>query len=70
MLIEGCRAATAGWPLAHVGDEWFHLTLYQLGIPADQVTEPEREAISAALRDRLRDVPPFTVIVGSALSYA
>jgi len=68
-LIQGCRAATAGWPLAHVGDDWFHLTLYQLGIPADQVTGPEREAIADALRSRLKDVPPFTITVGSALSY-
>lgn len=69
-LIAGCRAATADWPLAHVGDEWLHITMYQLGTPADQVTEPEREAIAAALRSRLRNVPPFAITVGSALSYA
>ena len=68
-LVEGCRSATDGFPLAHVGDDWFHLTLYQLGVPAAQVTGPERDALAAALRARLRDVPPFTISIGSALSY-
>lgn len=56
-LIEGCGSATDGFPLAHVGDDWFHLTLHQLGIPAAQVTGPERDALADALRARLRDVP-------------
>jgi hypothetical protein len=68
-LIAGCRAATAGMPLAHVGDDWFHITMYQLGIPADQVTGPEREALAEALRGRLQHVRPFTVAVGRALSH-
>jgi hypothetical protein len=68
-LVQGCRAATAGWPLAHVGDDKLHITLYQLGTPADQVTEPERTAAADALRSRLKDVSPFTVTAGSALSY-
>lgn len=69
-LIRGCRDATDGWPLAHVGDDEFHITLYQLGIPSGKVPGPEREAIADALRSRLKDVSPFTITVGSALSYA
>jgi 2'-5' RNA ligase len=69
-LVGGCRAATAGMPLAHVADDWIHITLYQLGLPADQVTVQERAALVRALRTRLEDVRPFTVTVGSAFSYS
>jgi hypothetical protein len=46
-LIKGCRAATTGLPLAHVGDEWLHITLH---IPADQVTGPERDGLAGETR--------------------
>lgn len=28
--IQGVREATKDDPLTHVGDEWFHVTLYRL----------------------------------------
>ncbi|MFE7115138.1 2'-5' RNA ligase family protein [Streptomyces sp. NPDC057654] len=69
-LVRCVRAATKGDPLSHVGDEWFHITLYQLSEKAGAlVTQAEREDLADALQQRLRAVEPFTVTVGSSLSY-
>lgn len=69
-LIKGCRDATRDYPLSHVGDDWFHITMCQIDLPAGQVTRSEREALATELRGRLHEVPPFTVMVGSAFSCA
>jgi hypothetical protein len=70
-LVRGIRAATKDEPLSHVGDRWFHITLYQLSEKGDAVlvTEVEREALADALRLRLQRVQPFAITAGSALSY-
>lgn len=69
--IRGVRAATKDDPLTHVGDDWFHMTLYQLSVKAGHlVTQEEREALAAALQRRLQAVEPFSITVGSALSYS
>ncbi|NIY65560.1 2'-5' RNA ligase family protein [Streptomyces malaysiensis] len=70
-LIAGVRAATEGDPLTHIGDDWFHITLYQLSEkPAAQITQVERQAIVGELERGLRDVEPFSITVGSILPYA
>ncbi|MFI7104121.1 2'-5' RNA ligase family protein [Streptomyces sp. NPDC050161] len=69
-LVAGVRAATAGDPLSHVGDDWFHITLYQLSEkPAEQITPSERKAIINELERHLQNVEPFSITVGSILPY-
>lgn len=69
-LIRGIRAATAGDPLAHVGDEWFHITLYQLSQkPASEIPADQRQALVTELTEQLRAFAPFTITVGSPLPY-
>lgn len=69
-LVRGVRAATAGDPLTHVGDEWLHITLYQLSQkPAAEIPDDVRRALAAELARQLRPVEPFTVTVGSPLAY-
>ncbi|MEV1011757.1 hypothetical protein [Streptomyces sp. NPDC049881] len=69
-LIRGVRAATKDDPLAHVGDEWFHITLYQLSSkPASAVPTDERQGIVAELVKQVRSIAPFTITVGSPLPY-
>ena len=69
-LVRGVRAATRDDPLTHVGDDWFHITLYQLSeTPASKITDAERQALAAELTTQLRAVDPFTITVGSPLAY-
>lgn len=69
--IRGVRNATQGDPLTHVGDEWFHITLYQLSQkPASEIPEDERQALVAALTEQMKAIAPFTITVGSPLPYA
>ncbi|MEV0471884.1 2'-5' RNA ligase family protein [Streptomyces prunicolor] len=70
-LIRGVREATRDDPLTHVGDEWFHITLYQRSQkPASEITEGERQALVAALTEEMKAITPFTITVGSPLPYA
>lgn len=69
-LIRGIRAATEGDPLAHGGDRWLHITLYQLSeMPASEITDAERQALASELTTQLRTIAPFTITVGSPLPY-
>ncbi|WP_439681563.1 2'-5' RNA ligase family protein [Embleya sp. MST-111070] len=69
-LISGVRAATKDDPLAHVGDQWFHITLYQMSSkPTSAVPAEERQALVAELTKQMRSTMPFTVTVGSPLPY-
>ncbi|WP_435598199.1 2'-5' RNA ligase family protein [Streptomyces anulatus] len=69
-LVHGIRSATKDDPLTHVGDQWFHITLYQLSSkPAAEVTEEERRALTTELTRQMETVAPFDVTVGSALAY-
>ncbi|MFE9424227.1 2'-5' RNA ligase family protein [Kitasatospora sp. NPDC006697] len=70
-LINGCREATREDPLTHVSDSWLHITMYQLSEKAASlVSEEERDALVLSLGRRLRTIDPFTIEVGTALSYA
>ncbi|WP_274036233.1 2'-5' RNA ligase family protein [Streptomyces sp. MMBL 11-1] len=69
-LIRGVRNATKDDPLTHVGDEWFHITLYQLSSRhARDVPEAEREALAAELSKQMHSIAPFTITAGSPLAY-
>ncbi|MGW7210039.1 hypothetical protein [Streptomyces sp. NPDC054837] len=70
-LIRGVREATRDDPLTHVGDEWFHITLYQLSQkPASEIPEDERQALVAALTEEMKAIAPFTITVSSPLPYS
>ncbi|MEV0636388.1 hypothetical protein AB0I77_15745 [Streptomyces sp. NPDC050619] len=63
--------ATQDDPLTHVGDEWFHITLYQLSQkPASEIPEYERQALVTSLTEQMKAIAPFTIMVGSPLPYA
>lgn len=69
-LVRGVRDATGEYPLAHVENDWFHITLYQLSErPAAEITKAERRDLTAELTRRLETVEPFTITVGSPLTY-
>jgi hypothetical protein len=63
-VVDSCREATRGEPLAHVGDSWLHVTLCQVAIPASSVDEAARSALAARIGERLAGVKPFTTTVG------
>jgi hypothetical protein len=70
-LVRGVRDATQDDPLTHVGDEWFHITLYQLSSrAAHDVPEVERQSLVSELTTQMRSFAPFTITVGSPLAYA
>ncbi|MFI6688015.1 2'-5' RNA ligase family protein [Streptomyces sp. NPDC050485] len=69
-LVHSVRAATKDDPLTHVGNEWLHITLYQLSSkPAAEVTVAERQALTTELTRQMQDIAPFTITVGSTLAY-
>ena len=69
-LVGGCRAAAGGFPLAWVEDPWLHLTLAQVpDSPAASIPREERDALVAALGERLEGLEPLQVLIGSPLSY-
>lgn len=70
-LVRGVRNATQDDPLTHVGDEWFHITLYQLSSRAARdVPEAERQALVTELTAQMRPIAPFIITAGSPLPYA
>jgi len=62
-LVRDCRAATRGEPLAHVADEWLHITLCQIALPARAVGAGQRVALAAEIGQALRGAEPCTVTV-------
>lgn len=66
-LIGACRVAVRGEPLAHVPDEWLHVTLCQIAVPAWQIAETDRTELAAAIGERVAGVTAFTVTAGNPL---
>jgi hypothetical protein len=63
-LVAGCRGATRGEPLAHVGDAWLHITLCQIAVPAHEVGGDQRAALATRIGQQLAGVAPFAITVG------
>jgi hypothetical protein len=63
-LLASCRDATRGEPLAHVADEWLHITLCQIAVPARDVDAGQRVALAAEIGQALRVTEPFPVTTG------
>jgi hypothetical protein len=64
-LVGACREATRGEPLAHVPDEWLHVTLCQIAVPAHQVSDAGRADLAAEIGRRVAGTGPFTVTAGN-----
>ncbi|HUN33058.1 MAG TPA: hypothetical protein VMU95_13685 [Trebonia sp.] len=62
-LMAGCRQATAAEPLAHIGDQWLHVTLCQVTLPARTIDDEQRAAVVAAIGGVIGAVPRFTITV-------
>jgi hypothetical protein len=69
-LVSACREATRGEPLAHVPDEWLHITLCQIAVPSDQVSAADRAALAAEIGKRVAGFPPFTITAGNPFCVA
>ncbi|MER5210981.1 hypothetical protein ABT063_10460 [Streptomyces sp. NPDC002838] len=59
----------AGFPITPVELQWLHITVDQISIPADQIGPEPRNGLVDEVSARLVGIEPFTVTVGSLLSY-
>lgn len=59
----------AGFPITPVEPKWLHITVDQISVPADAITPEQRDKLVEEVSAQLGGVAPFTVTVGSLLSY-
>ncbi|WP_149827175.1 2'-5' RNA ligase family protein [Streptomyces tailanensis] len=59
----------AGFPITPVELQWLHITVDQISVPADQIGSEQRSKLIDEVSTRLVGIAPFTVTVGSLLSY-
>ncbi|MFI5987657.1 hypothetical protein ACIBEA_43215 [Streptomyces sp. NPDC051555] len=60
----------AGFPITPVELKWLHITVDQIsGRPANRIAQAERDKLITEVTDRLNDLAPIEVTVGSLLSY-
>ncbi|MFD5443635.1 2'-5' RNA ligase family protein [Streptomyces tendae] len=59
----------AGFPITPVEPKWLHITVDQISVPADAITTEQRDTLVEEVSAQLGSVEPFTVTVGSLLSY-
>lgn len=68
--IAGCQAALNGFPMTAVDPAWLHVTIAQISdAVGTTTTEDELLVLKTELQVALRSIPPFTLMVGSCLSY-
>ncbi|MGW0731758.1 2'-5' RNA ligase family protein [Streptomyces sp. NPDC002851] len=68
-LVNGGREVLGDFPLSHVEDQWLHITIDQItDQPASAIGQPERDALTTALTERLQGFSPIDLMVGSLLS--
>lgn len=69
-LVLGCRSALDGFPLTMVELPWLHITVAQISDALGSTTSgDELRALKTELQAALRSIDPFTIMVGSCLSY-
>ena len=69
-LVADSRSALDGFPLTMVEDRWLHITVAQISdAPGRSTPDDELRVLRAELRTALRSIEPFTIMVGSCLSY-
>jgi hypothetical protein len=67
-LVHAARRELAGFPVAPVTDRWLHATVQRVeGKTAAEVSDAERAEFDNTLRERLTQVPAFTLTAGPAL---
>lgn len=70
-LILGCRSALDGFPLTMVDLPWLHVTIAQISDALGRATsEDELGALKTGLQAAIRPIEPFTIMVGTCLSYS
>lgn len=60
----------AGFPITPVEHHWLHITVDQISKPAHLIGQAERDRLVAAVTRRVVNIAPFTIMIGSVLSYA
>jgi hypothetical protein len=60
----------AGFPITPVEHSWLHITVDQISRPAHLIGQAERDELVAEVSHRVTGIAPFTVMIGSVLSYA
>jgi hypothetical protein len=60
----------AGFPIASVEHRWLHITVDQISKPAHLIGQAERDKLVAEVSHRVAGIAPFTIMIGSVLSYA
>ncbi|WP_371632168.1 hypothetical protein OG693_04220 [Streptomyces sp. NBC_01259] len=60
----------AGFPITPVEHSWLHITIDQISSPAHLIGQAERDKLVAEVSRRFASIAPFTVVIGSVLSYA
>jgi hypothetical protein len=69
-LVDQCTAALSDWPLTIVDPGWLHVTIAQISDAVGRTTSPDEiQLLRQELQQALRSINPFTITVGSALSY-
>ncbi|MFD4987418.1 2'-5' RNA ligase family protein [Streptomyces sp. NPDC058374] len=70
-LFARGRVALREFPITCVEDRWLHITVDQITDRVGaEITPAERDALVAELGQRLADVEPFDIMIGSLESYA
>lgn len=60
----------AGFPVTPVEHRWLHITVGQISRPAHLIDQAERDELVAEVTHRAATIAPFTITIGSVLSYA
>ncbi|MET9039801.1 hypothetical protein [Streptomyces mirabilis] len=60
----------AGFPVAPIEHRWLHITVDQISRPAHLIDQAERDKLVAEVTHRVATIAPFTIVIGSVLSYA
>lgn len=69
-LVGLCQSRLAGLDgLDPIPAEWLHMTTQIIGF-ADEIPQPEIDAMTAAVGKRLADLPPVTVQLGRVIFHA
>ncbi|MER6086752.1 2'-5' RNA ligase family protein [Streptomyces bluensis] len=60
----------AAFPITPVEHCWLHITVDQISKPAHLIGQAERDKLVAEVSHRVATIEPFTVMIGSVLSYS
>ncbi|WP_413804451.1 hypothetical protein [Streptomyces sp. OE57] len=71
LVTDSNRALLAdGFPITPVEHRWLHITVDQISKPAHLIGQAERDKLVAEVSHRVVTIAPFTIMIGSILSYS